>query len=235
LHPHHYLTATKAKHFLPLQTKQEVMFTGMFHTHVFTAVLFLLIYLIKTILLLSNKYNVLESVTGRLKVPEMIISFLFLATGIYLWINSGAIDTWFYFKLIAVFAAIPLAVIGFKRKKKALAIVAVLLLIYAYGVSETKSYYFKKPDIQAQFAGADQEFLGKSIYESQCIGCHGTTGKAQLSGAKDMTVSDMGMDEVINIIKKGKNTMPAYGRMLTEQQTKAVAEYVVSLREEYKQ
>lgn len=209
------------------------MYTGMFHTHVFTVILFLLIYLVKTILLVSNKHNVLDMVTRKLKVPEMIISFLFLATGIFLWINSGSIDTWFYFKLVAVFASIPLAIIGFKRKNKALAVIAVLLIIYAYGVSETRSYYFKKPDLQAQFAGTDKEFLGKSIYESQCIGCHGPTGQAQLSGAKDMTLSELNMDEVIHIIKKGKNAMPAYERMLSEEQTKAVAEYVVSLRNNY--
>jgi cytochrome c553 len=206
------------------------MYTGMFHTHVFTVILFLLIYLVKAILLVSNKHNVLDMITRKLRVPEMIISFLFLATGIFLWINSGSIDTWFYFKLVAVFASIPLAIIGFKRKNKALAIIAVLLIIYAYGVSETRSYYFKKPDLQAQFEGTDKEFLGKSIYESQCIGCHGPTGQAQRSGAKDMTLSELNMDEVIHMIKKGKNAMPAYERMLSEEQTKAVAEYVVSLR-----
>ncbi len=208
------------------------MFTGMFHTHVLTVVLFLLIYLIKTVLLLSNKHNILDTFSQKLKVPEMVISFLFLATGIYLWINSGALDTWFYFKLIAVFASIPLAIIGFKKKKKAFAVISILLLVYAYGVSETKSYYFKKPDIQAQLEGTDNEFLGKSIYESQCISCHGPTGQSRMSGSNDLSISEMSMDEVINIIKKGKNTMPAYERMLTEEQTKAVADYVISLRNE---
>lgn len=206
------------------------MFTGMLHTHVFVVVLFLLIYLVKTILLLTNKENILNTVTRKLKVPEMIISFLFLATGIYLWINSGSIDTWFYFKLIAVFASVPLAIIGFKRKKKALAVIAILLLIYAYGVSETKSYYFKKPDIQSELTDVDPEYLGKKIYETQCLNCHGPSGESQMSGSKDLSISEMSMTQVEDIIKKGKNTMPAFEKVLTEEQTKAVAEYVVSLR-----
>lgn len=206
------------------------MFKGIFHTHVLVVILFLLVYLVKTILLLANKENVLNAVTRKFKVPEMIISFLFLATGIYLWINSGSIDTWFWFKLIAVFASIPLAIIGFKRKNKILAVLAVLLLVYAYGVSETKSYYFKKPDVQAEFVGIEAGFLGKSVYESQCLNCHGPTGESQLSGAKDLSISEMSMTEVENIIKKGKNTMPAFEKVLTDEQTKAVAEYVHSFR-----
>ena len=206
------------------------MYTGIFHTHVLVVVLFLLIYLIKTILLLTNKENVLNTVTRKLRVPEMVISFLFLVTGIYLWINSGSIGPWFYFKLIAVFASVPLAIIGFKRKKKALAVISVLLIVYAYGVSETKSFYFKKPDIQSQFQGVEREFLGKSVYESQCLNCHGPSGESHLSGAKDLPVSQMNMNEIENIIKKGKNTMPAFEKVLTEEQTKAVAEYVLSLR-----
>ena len=60
------------------------METGIRHTHLLTVVLFLLIYLIKTFLLLTNKNEKLASFTKAVKVPEMIISALFLGTGIYL-------------------------------------------------------------------------------------------------------------------------------------------------------
>ena len=181
-----------------------------------------------------NKDNVLDTFSKKLKVPEMIISFLFLATGIYLWVYSGDIGAWFYFKLIAVFASVPLAIIGFKRKKKALAVISIILIIYAYGVSETKSPYFKKEIKVIDMTGVEQEYLGKKVFETYCIGCHGPDGTLQLSGAKDITDSEMEMNDVINLIKNGKNTMPAYKNVLTDEQTKAVADYVVSLRNNYK-
>ena len=60
------------------------MATGMLHSHTLFVVLFTLIYLIKTILLLSDKDDLLEKFKKKTKVIEMIVSFGFLATGIYL-------------------------------------------------------------------------------------------------------------------------------------------------------
>ena len=53
-------------------------------THFVVVTIFFLIYLIKTILLVANKKEQLQNFTKKIKVLEMIVSFLFLGTGIYM-------------------------------------------------------------------------------------------------------------------------------------------------------
>ena len=94
------------------------MATGMLHSHTLFVVLFTLIYLIKTILLLSDKDDLLEKFKKKTKVLEMIVSFGFLATGIYFMIRLPEINMFLIIKIALVLASIPLAVVGYKMKKR---------------------------------------------------------------------------------------------------------------------
>ena len=97
---------------------------------------FLVIYLIKTILLLSGAQSALDRFAKIFKVPEMIISTGFLVTGIWMYTQIGAIKSMQIIKLVAVVASIPLAVIAFKKKNKALAVLSFVLILMAYGLAE---------------------------------------------------------------------------------------------------
>ena len=76
--------------------------------HGISVMLFLLTYVIKTILLFTSK-GMLEKYSKVTKVPEMIISTLFLVTGIWLFVILGGIKTMQIIKLVLVFLSIPLA------------------------------------------------------------------------------------------------------------------------------
>ena len=123
------------------------MYTGMLHTHKLVVLLFVLIYLIKTVLLLLNRNESLQSFTRKIKIPEMIISALFLLTGIYLAFNTGDKGTWLWVKIAAIIVVIPLAIVAFKKSNKMLALLSFIILVYIYGISETKSPNFKKEAI----------------------------------------------------------------------------------------
>ena len=78
------------------------MATGMLHSHTLFVVLFTLIYLIKTILLLSDRDELLEKFKKKTKVAEMVVSFGFLATGIFLMTqlpHSPSFPTLMYIKI----------------------------------------------------------------------------------------------------------------------------------------
>jgi mono/diheme cytochrome c family protein len=200
------------------------MYKGILHTHTLVVTLFLLIYVIKTILLLSNKNDVLAKFTKKVKVFEMVVSFLFLLTGIYLATQlplGGKFDYLFWIKLVMVFAAIPIAIVGFKKSNKMLAALSLLLITGSYGLAES---YSKKKGIRKEAAFEIAANDGKSLYENACIACHGADGKLGLSGAKDLSATIMEADAMKEIILKGKGMMPA--AQVNDEQATAIAEYV---------
>src|SRR5690349_6025565 len=125
--------------------------------HLVVVNLFLLIYLVKTILIFSNQ-NALVKFTKATKVAEMIISFTFLVTGVWLFSIVGAIKTLHIVKLILVVVSIPLAVIGFKRMNKGLALVSFILIVSAYGMAEMskkKTFIPKEVTVQTDLGTAN--------------------------------------------------------------------------------
>lgn len=210
-------------------TNPIIMYTGMLHSHKLVVTLFLLIYFIKTILLLLNKNEALNNFTKKTRILEMIVSTLFLVTGIYLASNSGTNGTWLWVKIAAIAFSIPIAVMAFKGQKKSLALVSLLLIIYAYGISETKSPTFKKKNVEL-LASSDRSVVGQDVYAKMCQSCHGTNGKAGMSGAKDLSISNLSNDEKIAIITQGKNAMISYEKSLNEEQIAAVADYIETLK-----
>lgn len=201
------------------------MNTGILHTHYLVVILFFLIYLIKTILLLSNKNDLLTTFNKKTKVAEMIISTLFLLTGIYLTTQlpfGGKYDYLFFIKIAMVFTSIPVAIIGFKKQNKILAALSLLLITGAFGLGEA---YHKKKGIAkdvstTEIAATD----GKALYEINCKLCHGSDGKLGASGAKDLAITELDVTSIKEIILNGKGVMPA--SQVNEEQAEAIAEYV---------
>ncbi|HEY0029499.1 MAG TPA: SirB2 family protein [Bacteroidia bacterium] len=194
---------------------------AIFYTHLISVNIFLVVYLYKTFLLFANKNEKLAKFSKDTKVVEMIISTLFLLTGIYM-LTQVEMSTMLIVKIIVVFASIPLAVIGFKKGNKVLAFLSVLMLISAYGLAEMN----KKKKPSAEIANSVN---GHEIFTASCARCHGEDGKAGLMGATDLSLSAMDLAAKMEIIRNGKSPgMPASG--LNDEQIKAVAEYTETLR-----
>jgi len=197
------------------------MVKGILHTHYLVVVLFLLIYVIKTVLLLSNKKELLAAFTKKVKVPEMIISFLFLGTGIFLMTQLPKIHFLIWIKLGLILAAIPLAVIGFKKSNKMLAALSLVMLTASFGLAEVAA----KKKMQADNSGIASND-GKALYDNNCKLCHGDDGKLGLSGAKDINATQMDVEAIKNVILKGQNMMQPVP--VDANQAAAIAEYVSS-------
>jgi uncharacterized membrane protein SirB2 len=197
------------------------MVKGILHTHYLVVTLFLLIYVIKTVLLLSNKNDLLATFTKKVKVPEMIISFLFLATGIYLMTQLPTIHYLMWVKLALVFASIPIAIIGFKRGNKILAALSLVMITASFGIAEIAHKKKMKAD-NTNIAATD----GKSLYENNCKLCHGDDGKLGAMGAKDISSTPLDAAGIKHVILNGQSSMAAVP--VTDEQATAIAEYVNS-------
>ena len=144
------------------------MIKGLMHPHVLFVSLFLLIYLIKTILLLSDKDELLEKFKKKTRIAEMVISFGFLVTGIILLILiPSALNTFMIIKLVLVFASIPLAVIGFKKKNKILATLSFFFIVVSFSLA----YKVSQPSSEKKVISLS----GKEIFtEQKCTTCRNT-------------------------------------------------------------
>ena len=198
--------------------------------HKISVIIFLLIYLVKTILLVANQNENLEKFKKLTKVLEMIVSAAFLITGVWMLVQIGSIKTLQIIKIILVLASIPVAVIAYKKSNKALAIISLLMIIMAYGLAEMSKKQKAIGTDENGLKSTDTAVLGQSVYTAYCVKCHGEDGKKGFMGAYDLSITTMDKPNIVNIITNGKESMTPFKDVLNEQQIQAVAEYVQTLK-----
>jgi mono/diheme cytochrome c family protein len=206
--------------------------------HLISVNIFLLLYVIKTFLLFTNKIN-LEKFTRATKIFEMIVSFTFLVTGIWLLFILGATKVLLVIKFILVFASIPISVIAFKRQNKMMAVLSLLLIVGAYGMSEAaKKKTFIPLKVEVNGNADDVAKLGIKTYIANCAMCHGKDGKKMYREATDLSSSalDQASIELVvregstGTLKRGQVRMPAFAGVLSDEEIIAVSAYVQTLR-----
>lgn len=206
------------------------MFTGLKHLHLLMVILFLLSMVIKTILLFVNK-DKFAAYKQKTKIPEMITTIVFLITGVVMIILKDAkFSNFLWIKLGLVLATIPLAIVGFKKQNKILALIGTLLFVGIYGLAEMskkRPYVDTTVDLTQISAGSIQH--GEELYSKNCTICHGAEGDLGLGGASNLKASVLSDSEIVNVISNGRKNMPAY-KQLSEQDVEALKNYLITLR-----
>jgi len=84
---------------------------------------------------------------------------------------------------------------------------------------------YKVDDVSEASAG------GKELFVNHCAGCHGMDGALGLSGASDLSHSNLKKEEIMEILRKGRNGMPSLSPILkSEANMDAVTTYTLELR-----
>ncbi len=76
----------------------------------------------------------------------------------------------------------------------------------------------------------DEEISGAKIYKTHCAICHGDDGRKGFADAKILPESALTLEERIQLITNGRNTMMPYSGVLSKEEIEAVAEYTLSLK-----
>ena len=206
-----------------------MLYTGLKHLHVLLVVLFVISILVKAILLFVNQEK-FEVFRNKTKVPEMIISTLFLVTGIWMLIMKSAhVHSLFWVKITMVLAGIPLGIIGFKKKAKIPAMLAAFLFIMAYGVSEMAAKKAVVSSVEVDTESRGTVTHGQALYTKNCVTCHGEDGKKELAGATNLSTSVLNLDQSKEVIMKGRKSMPAFNA-LSADEIEALAAFVQTLK-----
>lgn len=79
-----------------------------------------------------------------------------------------------------------------------------------------------------------EDSVGKQVYTTYCVACHGVKGKLKLNEASDLALSTMTLEERIENVTKGGSMMPAFEEVISEEEIEAVAAYVEEFRTESK-
>lgn len=73
---------------------------------------------------------------------------------------------------------------------------------------------------------------GAKIYKTYCVACHGLYGNMGASGALNLQESTLSLEERIEVVTNGRNTMTPFKSLLSEEKIKAVSEYTITLKNE---
>ena len=206
------------------------MYTGLKHLHLLMVILFVLSLVIKTVLLFVNK-DKFAVYKQKTKIPEMITTIVFLISGIIMIVlKDSKFSSFLWIKLSLILVAIPLAIVGFKKQNKILALIGTLLFVGIYGLAEMakkRPYMDTNVDLTQISAGSIQH--GEELYTKNCKICHGAEGDMGLGGASNLKNSTLTDTEIVNVISNGRGNMAAY-KQLNDQDLEALKNYLITLR-----
>ncbi len=117
---------------------------GFLHLHVTVVCVFILLYVAKVYLLLANKSEALQKLRSKTKFADILLGSSILITGVFLLINTLAIETYLLVKIALVLASILIGIVAMKKMNKSLAVAAALIYIYVFAIAKTDSLKLKK-------------------------------------------------------------------------------------------
>ena len=110
--------------------------------------------------------------------------------------------------------------------------ILLMLLVFLCACSNKKAE--NKTDDQKTSTQAatkqSQQLTSQSIFESNCVSCHGHDGTARIAGAANLQITNMNENTMIQTITNGKGGMPSFKGILSENDIKAVATFVKHLK-----
>lgn len=100
---------------------------------------------------------------------------------------------------------------------------AACVIFAGCGTSEVKSE-------EPAPVSSEPEMPGMYVFVKNCKLCHGADGTLGVSGAANLAISALSVEEKIQVITNGRRGMASFKGQLTPEEIRMVAEYVQTLR-----
>ena len=111
-------------------------------------------------------------------------------------------------------------------------IVLIATLLIGYQCTSSDSDKVTK-EAESNLSPEERELAqGNRIFKNQCVNCHGSNGKMGFNGAKDLTETQLSLEERKILIAYGKGSMMAFKSILSPEEIHAVARYSTTFSEE---
>ncbi len=110
------------------------------------------------------------------------------------------------------------------KLRKNYAVWCLLCLLYSCG-SNTAPEQEAPPELSTSPPAP-----GKMLFDSKCAACHGEDGTAGIGNAANLQTSKLDSVAIISTLTNGRNAMPAFKNVLTNEEIAQLAHYVQLLR-----
>jgi cytochrome c5 len=161
-----------------------------------------------------------------------------LLSGLLMLFQIAEIRTLFIAKLVIVVVALLISWVSFQKVQKGLAVLALLMLVGAYGMADMNRRYIASRDnlpqgliTEVSNPQYNEGLHGQALYQLHCENCHGEQGDRGLSGASNLRTSVLSKDQMETFVRYGFSVMPAYGEDFSDQEIKAILNYVVTFQD----
>jgi mono/diheme cytochrome c family protein len=104
------------------------------------------------------------------------------------------------------------------------------LFIMTYGLAEMASKKAVVTTIEVPVDQAGTLSHGETLYELNCVQCHGDNGSKKSGGASDLAISTLNEKQIIEMVSLGSKIMPPFNT-LNKNELQGISIFVKSLQE----
>ena len=101
-----------------------------------------------------------------------------------------------------------------------------LVLVFLIGLIISMTSFMVESSNDGSLLTSFKDRTPDELYKKHCRLCHGMDGKKMLSDAKDLSISELSLEDRIAIISDGNGSMSAYKDKMSTEEIAAVASYI---------
>jgi cytochrome c553 len=214
------------------------MYYNLLILHITAVVVLIVYYVARLIAAFRFEPTFFQKIKTATWIIEVILFGVVLVSGIWMLYlykeyQQATIGIPLIIKISLSIVTLPLLWVWQKTEKKQFSL-AVFLVICIALISYVGTV-MKKGKVIATPQFIEPLALGKEIYQTSCVSCHGTDGKLCLNKACDLSTNKLTPKEQWKAIRNGTNEMPAYPELrvmkgLTDTEIDAVVLYITTLK-----